>query len=728
MSILDTLGIRRKSPVIDPQAPEAQGQAPELEEQVAEPEFDPYEMVEASALVSEVNREYERRKKERKSYELQWMLNMAFIEGNQYIDINYTSQTIIDVMAESDWEEREVFNHIAPNIETRIARLSKMTPILKVRPGSNEISDLRKTKVSSQLLQNIYYEKRIADLMADAISWIEFTGTVIFKQYWDQNSGPIISWPQIMPDGTQVLEEAQQGDLGVMVCPPQEIFPNSNYCQEISDCESLIHARVYSCKAVKEIWGVEVEPDESGAKELQRSMLGKAGGKSKLGTYTGPEVQINELKDTVVVKEFWEIPSHQYPQGRLIIVANQTLLNFDPLPYKCGPDMSYGLPFTKCVCIRRPGVFWGKTVIERLIPLQRRYNALRNRKAEYLTSCAIGNWLIEENSVDMEDLEANAGKPGHIIIYRKGTTAMPQKVSSPALPQAFETEEYTLLQEFSILSGVSEMSRQGKAPTGVKSGVAISLALEQDETRLSSVADNIKRCLVHSGAQYLRFYKQFAKGPQMLRFVNRNNTVDISEWMASDLKSEDVILDSFSALSESPTQKRQMVFDLLGTGLFMDPDTGRVDRNTRNRILDMLQFTDWEGIDDDDELHMAKAERENRAMSEGQIAYPSTFDNHLLHINKHDIYRVSVDYESLIAENQIIAELFEQHTQLHMMAFNAMMGPSMNGSVAPQDGQSSGGQPPPPNPSAEEVTGETSQARSAETRSQDSQQGPPGAN
>ena len=124
----------------------------------------------------------------------------------------------------------------------------------------------------------------------------------------------------------------------------------------------------------------------------------------------------------------------------------------------------------------------------------------------------------------------------------------------------------------------------------------------------------------------------------MMKFVNRNNIVDVYEWLASDLKSEDVILDSFSALSESPTQKRQMVFDLLGTGLFLDPDTGRVDRNTRNRILDMLQFTDWEGIDDEDELHMAKAERENRAMAEAQQVFPAEFDNHLIHINKHDIF------------------------------------------------------------------------------------------
>ena len=101
-------------------------------------------------------------------------------------------------------------------------------------------------------------------------------------------------------------------------------------------------------------------------------------------------------------------------------MAGQTLLEFSPLPYKVGPDMTFALPFTKCVCIKRPGVFWGKTVVERLIPLQRRYNALRNRKAEYLTACALGTWVVEENSIaDMDEFEANVGKPNYIVVFKK---------------------------------------------------------------------------------------------------------------------------------------------------------------------------------------------------------------------------------------------------------------------------------------------------------------------
>ena len=73
--------------------------------------------------------------------------------------------------------------------------------------------------------------------MGDAITWIEYTGTVCFKNYWNPSAGPLITWPQQFDDGTTQNQEAQEGDLGIIVCPPQEIFPNSNYCADVSDCE-----------------------------------------------------------------------------------------------------------------------------------------------------------------------------------------------------------------------------------------------------------------------------------------------------------------------------------------------------------------------------------------------------------------------------------------------------------------------------------------------------------
>lgn len=643
-------------------------------EQPAGPQDDPYANYSTKEIVDFVEKEFERRQKERIPFELQWRLNIAFIEGNQYVQINEVAQTLDRIPEDYWYEQREVFNHIAPNIESRQARLGKMRPVLKVRPGSSDKSDIRATKISTQLLQSVQHEQKMRNKMHEVIRWLELTGTCCIKNIWNPDAGPLV--PQIDPQtGEPMVDPAtgqpvliREGDLEVVVCPAPEIFPESPYNQKIEDNRSIIHAKIYPVKVVKEIWGIDVPPEESKVVRLQELMTG-GGFIGK--TYTSGMKE--SLKEAVIVKEYHELPTKKYPMGRLIVVANHKLLSFGPLPYKIGKDGKLGLPFVKICCIERPGLFWGRTVIERLIPLQRRYNALRNRKAEYLSACAIGGWIVEENSiVDMADLEASGNAPGYICRYRAGTSP-PQRTTNPPLPSTFETEEQTLLTEFSILSGVSEVSRQSKAPPGVKSGVAMSLALEQDETRLSDTANNIELGLVECGSQWLRLLKQFVKIPRLVRIAGKDNVVDVMDWTASDLKPEDVIMDSFSALSESPTQRRQMVFDLLGMGLFHNPDTGVIDRAARTRIMEMLQFLDWEGVDDDDQLHSAKAERENRQLANGNPCMPVHYDSHFLHIKRHNEFRLSTEYEALIAEHPQIEEIFEAHVLAHMQALAPLM-------------------------------------------------------
>lgn len=662
MSILDDLKVRLRGVKMD----DSSGTDPPMGGGPILP--DPYSSYNEKELVDYVNKEYDRRMKERREFEVRWTMNLAFFDGNQYVDINETTLSIDQIPAQHDWEQREVFNHVGPNIEARIARLTKARSTLKARPGSNEPSDLRKTKVSGKVMQNVYNDQDMRGKLHNAITWLETTGTVVFKNYWDPSKGNVISLPQMGVDpnsGQQVqVGEVQEseGDLGVIVCSPQEILPGSSYLQDVKDQKRMMHQRAFTIDEVYEVWGKKVEAEENVAARLQRSMMGRGIHRS-MDADSGTTTTM--MKDFVIVKEEWERPSERYPQGRLIVVANQTLLFYGPLPYKCDPDGKLGLPFCKVVCLLRPGVFWGDTVLRRLIPLQRRYNAIRNRKAEYLSLCAIGTWIVEENSVDTKELEENAATPGFILVYKKGTGALPTRADNQPLPPAFETEQASLLQEFSILSGVSEISRQSKAPAGVKSGVAMSLALEQDETRLSTVQANIELCLVEMGAMWLRFYKQYVKVPRLLRAVGRNNVVDVLEWSSSDLKSEDVVIDGFSALADTPAQRRQMIFDLVGAGLLIDPATGQLDRNMRNRALEMLEFFNWETLDDDTEIHATKAERENRQLIEGGQPVPANFDDHVVHLAKHTLYCTSAEYEELAMQNPQLGQFFMAHMDMH---------------------------------------------------------------
>lgn len=617
-------------------------------------------------LVSFVKNEFTRRQNERRPFELQWRLNLAFIEGNQYVDVVEGSNELQEVLTLWDGQQREVYNHVAPILETRIARLTRMHPILKTRPGSGDFEDLKAAKTSSNLLKHVQHDKNIKAKLAGLVGWSEPCGTAIIKNVWNPNLGKVIMQEQTSSVNEEGIEEQvtsniYEGDLEPIVIPPQEFFPDSCFRQDIKDCRSVIHARAIHTEEIKETWGVDVAPETVSVVQLSRSMNGGIGYGLKTGSYNHATV---ELKQHALVLEYWERPTKKYPEGRLISVAGDKKLYSGTNPYRVGDDSKPDLPFAKLVSIERPGVFWGKSVVERLIPLQRRYNAMRNRKAEYMNRVAIGVWLIEEDAVDMTSLEADLGTAGSIISYRKGF-AKPEMLQVPSLPASFEAEMAALLEEFNQISGVSELSRQSKADSGLKSGVALSIALEQDDTRLNATAVNIETFMVEAGKQWLRLYKQFAEIPRVLRMIGKNNTLEVEYWTGNDIQADDVIVEPYSALAESPAQRRQMIYEFLQTGLFNDPETGRPSREMQSKIFEMLEFGNWEDGNDSTEIHTSKAERENKAMEDGKFVKPVEYDDHMLHIGVHNKHRLTAEYEALMEQNPALEGLYASHVELH---------------------------------------------------------------
>ena len=73
------------------------------------------------ALVAEIQADFAARQEMRRTLERGWQLNMNFLSGNQYCDISPQGE-LEEEDAEFYWQSRACFNHIAPTIDTRLAR------------------------------------------------------------------------------------------------------------------------------------------------------------------------------------------------------------------------------------------------------------------------------------------------------------------------------------------------------------------------------------------------------------------------------------------------------------------------------------------------------------------------------------------------------------------------------------------------------------------------------
>lgn len=571
-------------------------------------------------IVKEVTQEYEKLRAERMPLELQWRLNMNFLQGNQYAEITPLGD-IEEYGKQYYWQEREVYNHIAPIIETRLAKLGRVKASVSVRPFSNDDSDVKTAALSTGVLKAVCEDNELSKMLITANYWSEICGSVFYKVVWDKDAGIAIGKRK---NG----EEVHEGDVKIELCPAYEIFPDNMSNREISDCRFIIHAKVMPVAEIADVWGVELNGNRvetfGMSNESVGSGIGYAANITKIGT--------NYVEDAVILLEKYERPGGKYPKGRLIIVAGDKLLYYGDLPYAVD-NGGVGLPFVKQMTLENVANFYGSTVIERIIPLQRVYNGIKNRKHEFLNRIAMGILTVEDGAVDLENIEEDGLAPGRVLVYRQGF-APPRMVEMGSVPDDFTIEEDRLRNEIMQISGVSELMRYTTLPSNVTSGIAISLLQEQDDTRISITAEEIRQAVKRIGQMILRLYKQFADNKRVKRIAGENGAMQLHYFVGSQLASDDLVFDTDNELSDTPANRRNMVFELIKMGILHD-ENGRINDRNRVKILEMLGFGNWESSRDIDECHREKALRENLDVSNGITVEALDIDNHEIHIIEH---------------------------------------------------------------------------------------------
>ena len=587
-------------------------------------------------LISSVKSDFFKRQQERQALELQWRLNLDFVSGVQYVLSNPKGEIV-----ESDknyyWERREVYNHIAPIVETRLAKLSRIRPKMSVRASSGDDKDLYVARMSTKILNGICNEINFSEIIASATLWSEICGTAFYKIAWNGNKG--------MEMGEFDNKKIYQGDIEITVCPPFEIYPDNLNAKSIDEVKSIIHAKSMSVDDVYSIWNVSVESEK-----VESFIISP-------NTYSCNKV--TNLENYALVIEKYEMPTHDYPNGRLIIVCGGKLLYCGELPYLNLKD-GRGLPFSRQLSVRAAGSFFGTSLVERCIPIQRAYNNVKNRKHEFLNRIAMGVLAVEDGSIDTDSLEEDGLPPGKVVIYRQGARP-PQMMDCGRVPNEFTYEEDRLLNEFITISGVSEVMRNSGAPKSMTSGVAISLLIEQDDTRLSLTADNIRNAIKCAASQILHVYKQFADTIRLVKVAGEDGSIDVVFFEKSDIYADDIVFETENELSETPAQRKNMLIELIRTGLLSD-ENGRLSVYTKAKILEQLGYGNMENTNQLTALQIKRAAVENyELIKDGEK--PTDIDDHELHIAEHTKFMLSSDFnEEIYKKNK---DKYYGHISMH---------------------------------------------------------------
>ena len=601
----------------------------------------------AEDIVADVRKDYEKRREDRKPLELQWQLNMNFVNGNQYMQIMPTGD-VEEFGKQYFWQEREVYNHIASVLETRMSKLTRVNTGVTVRPFSNDESDIESAKLSTALINAVAEQNDMPSLINDAVAWSEVAGTCFFKVTWDRDLGESIG-------EDKQKNHVRVGDVRISVVPPFEIFPDNVCANSLEECASIIHAKAYPVSEIEDIWGVKTDGEEVNVFTLDNaSVAGGLGYSASVGNVISSKVD-----GYAVVIERYTRPTKDKPEGELAIIAGDKLLYYGGLPYITDVQSRRGFPFAKTDCIKKVGSFFGTSVVERMIPLQRSYNAVKNRKHEYLNRISMGILAVEDGSVDMDNLEEEGLSPGKVLIYRQGSN-IPRFIETGSVPADFTYEEERLLSEFVTVSGVSELSKYSQT-YGNMSGKAISLLVSQDDTRLSLSTASLRLCIKRVCRMLLYLYKQFATQKRLKRITGENGEPELTYFTGNDLQCEDLVFDTNDDVTQTTAEKRNMVIELIRMGVLAEQD-GTMSPRTKVKVLEMLGIGNWESAKDVDETQRKRAMRENLSLGKERIS-ACPYDDHSIHIDEHIKCLLE---DSVLKDAKLYAEM-DVHIKEHQM-------------------------------------------------------------
>lgn len=643
--------------------------------------------VDQQKLLSWCQQEYKRCKDTRSSVENQWYLNMAFYFGKQNVRQvrTPTSSTgyALQVPPAPPWRVRLVVNKIRPMIRTMLAKVTAQKPMFTVVPATTEDEDLSAARVAEKIFESFYATKRVKRTIRRAEWWTLICGTGFLKCYWDPSAVDTAS--------------NQKGEIAVESITPFHLLVPDLREEELENQPYVIHMTMKSIDWIKRVYGSNVDavPTKSHDDILQAGFMNL--------------VDIKHKSNEALMLEFWIKPGNPLlPNGGLVTVIGESIVQVvEGYPYRHNE-----FPFMKLECVPS-GKFYADSVIVDLVGLQREYNRTRSQIIEAKNTMSKPKLVAAKGSVNANQITS---EPGQVVFYQPGFPE-PRPMQMTPLPNYVLEEVRQLQEDMDDISGQHDISR-GKNPSQVTAATALSFLQEQDDTKLSDTTSSLEEGVEKLGRHILSHVSQFWTTERTVQIVGRDGSFDAQRFKGSAIGGHhDVRVEAGSALPQSKAAKQAFLMDLMKLGII-----------PAEKGLEMLELGGIEKVYEDYLVDVRQAQRENQKISQGQPLFqvppvdpmqalmaaqagqpmppqatgyePNAWDNHELHIQIHNKFRKSQEFELL---DDQLKQAFQEHVALHEQELEAkqagmipQQGAPVGNGGSPQQGPPQSIQPPAP--------------------------------
>lgn len=582
----------------------------------------------------------------------QWLTNSAYMLGytNLFYDTSLRMFRPVNNPGRNVRGNRVEFNYILPNIQNRLARLTKSPPRYSVRPNSTSDDDREAARLGLYVINQVWDQQRINKKRLTLTMAMQQCGHAFLKASWDPSLGPKIQFLDEDESGEKVIKAVTLGDIRVDVCSPFEVFvdPLAKSHEEVN---YLVHAKIRPLSYFRTQY-----PERGHLVKAEDVWLTSLEYEKRINSFnaqvgTGSGVG-NSVENAAIELMLYEKPSYKHPMGRHIICANGVLLKDDELPID-------EIPFAKFDDIIIAGKYNSESVITHLRPLQDQYNRNLTKRSQWINRMLNGKYLVARGA-GLKQSALN-DQSGEVVEYDAVPNAPPPSIMAvPSIPQYAYNEDDYIKGQMNEICGVGEISK-GNLPSAGIPAIGMQFLQEMDDTRIGTVTENNEYGYADVGRFILKFAHKYYNYPRTLKIAGKGMEYAVKSFKGEDLRENfDVTVVRDSTLPGSKVLRRQEILNLHQGGYLGDPADPQVLEN----VLQMLEYGDIADVWKDYSLDKAQIDEHIEMIEQGIKPPVVEFDNHPLFIKELNRYRKSEKFKRLSDESQtILLAVMNEHLE-----------------------------------------------------------------
>lgn len=607
-----------------------------------------------------------------------WTRNHMMLDGEHWLVYDTKANgggewRAMQPSSQNDYIPRPVTNYMFDAYQTLKSYLLKNKPRSTVRANTQTQKDKQAAKLA-ELIVETNWERLGEDYNYENAAAAGVTyGTVFKKDYWDMsylsvariprteerptidpNSGQVIGMETVEvkdENGNPVYDEIPIGDVATAIVDPQRMTLDPLASNLQTDLRWIMEYSIKPLNWITENYSQsgdgytgraeEVKEEKTLSNSMRRYFRLKtsSGVKASMSNMpgtgssaSGSDIMIN---NAAIVKEYYERPTHKYPKGRLIVVANGIPLYVGESPYT-GPDQGDWHPYSEFRWELVPGRFWGKSPLDEVADLNRQVNSIDSIVTLTRKTMAVPQKLIPQGCAIPPG--SWTGRPGLHVQFRDTGGSRPEIIPATGVDAQVWQERSQKTDDIKGISGAVDILK-GDKPPGVNAASALAILFEVGTGKLFPILDRWKKFIENSQKKQLKLIaKRYREPrPEFIRLIAmRNNDLteaEIKNFIGSDLYDNcNVIIEAASSIPKLKAAEHAMLLELASYGVL-----GLENPQNRQEFLKRFGVT---GFDSDFSTDVRRAEYEN-SMFETLLDNPESkpvvlmTDNHEVHKEVH---------------------------------------------------------------------------------------------